>query len=83
MKTVAELIVDLKKLPQDSVICVKSDPEGNQTHWLDEAAHGVAVKGVHGWRELESSEIDEYKEYGDPLYDIVTIWPGYGDRFDE
>lgn len=79
--TVEELIRQLERYPKDAHVWVMSDPEGNQTHWVEGAFAGKGRKSIHGWSHVHSEDLDYYAD--EPLYDVVTVWPGYGEAFDE
>lgn len=76
MRTVKELKAILEHAPEDSLVVVMSDPEGNRTHWWDTIGHCFMEKDVHGWR--EANEMDS-----ENAVSVVAIWPGYGESFDE
>ena len=72
--TVAELIKELKKLPQDYLVIMSSDGEGNKFSPCSQACGPYMYEPDSSWAgeirdKEEHGDDDEYKE------NAVVLWP--------
>lgn len=81
--TVDELIAELQKFPGSLPVFMKSDPEGNSTHAVGDLGTFVGFRGYHGIQEYDADELDSEACEDQDFVSAVTIWPGYGESFDE
>ena len=81
--TVAELIAELSTYPGDLPVFMKSDPEGNRTHSVGDLGIFVGFRTMYGIQEQDAEELDEVDYADKDFVQALTIWPGYGENFDE
>ena len=75
MRTVKELRALLDRCPDEALVAMMSDEEGNETKWFETIGQDWFIKGRWGWRGS-----DEHESGAVP---VLVLWPGYGEPFDE
>jgi hypothetical protein len=81
--TVKELIAALMEFPPNAPVFMKSDPEGNSTYAVGDLGTFVGFRGYSGIQEYNAEELDSESCEDQDFVSAVTIWPGYGESFDE
>ena len=70
--TTKELIDTLSKYPDDTLVVMSSDAEGNRIHSLDEAEESWYIEWEPGYGDLINPvDLHEYKE----AIKVIALWP--------